>query len=130
MNADMNRDVQNIVDRKIAEIFKKYSTNYEAIDDQEDNLIKTDIKLMNKKIDILTELVTKLAASNSTGIRGDQQQPTTTPPSTKPKKKKEDKTFIPELENPDIIISNNDNKNKTIYSNDMSDILTTLNKLK
>lgn len=130
MNADMNRDMQNIVDRKIAEIFKKYSTDYEAIDDKEDNIIKTDIQNLNKKIDVLTDLVIKLVAGNAyTGIGGDQQQASTTSV-RKPKQKKEEKVFIPELENSDMTISNGENKTKTIYSNDMSDILTTLNKLK
>lgn len=128
MNADMNRDMQNIVDRKIAEIFKKYSTDYEAIDDKEDNIIKTDIQNLNKKIDVLTDLVIKLVAGN-TGIGGDQQQASTTSV-RKPKQKKEEKIFIPELENSDMTISNGENKTKTIHSNDMSDILTTLNKLK
>lgn len=128
MNADMNKDMQNIVDRKIAEIFKNYSANFETQDDKEDSIIKNDIKIMNKKIDTLTELLSKLIATNSVGISGDQQQPSTT--TTKPKTKKEDKIFIPELEKTDMTISNNDSKTKTIYSNDMSDILTTLNKLK
>ena len=131
MNADTNKDMVNIVDRKIAEIFKNYSTNFEILDDKEDSLIKNDIKLMNNKIDTLTDLVSKLIATNSTGIRGDQQQPTTTTTTpTKPKTKKEDRVFIPELEKTDITISNSENKNKTVYSNDMSNILTTLNKLK
>ena len=129
MNADFNKDMQNIVDKKIAEIFKSYSASFEIQDDKEDSVMKNDIKIMNKKIDTITELLSKLIATNSVGIAGDQQQPSTTN-TTKPKTKKEDKIFVPELEKTDMTISNNDSKNKTIYSNDMSDILTTLNKLK
>ena len=130
MNADTHADMVRIVDRKIAEIFKQYSTDYEAVDDKEDNIIKSDIKNLNKKIDVLTDLVTKLVAGNVyTGVGGDQQQATATSV-RKPKQKKEEKVFIPELENSDMTISNGENKTKTIYSNDMSDILTTLNKLK
>ena len=73
MNADTHADMVRIVDRKIAEIFKQYSTDYEAVDDKEDNIIKSDIKNLNKKIDVLTDLVTKLVAGNVyTGVGGDQ----------------------------------------------------------
>jgi hypothetical protein len=128
MNADFNKDMNNIVDRKIAEIFKSYSANFEIQDDQEDSLIKNDIKIMNNKIDTLTDLVSKLIATNSTGIRGDQQQPSTTSPK-KPKTKKEEAVFIPKLETNDITI-NSKTTNKTLYDNNMIDSLSALNKLK
>lgn len=133
MNANFNTDVKNIVDEKIAEIFKNYLAGYQEEESKEEQNILKELKAMNKKIDNLTKVIDEiktkpLPATNSSPIEDAQSRANTI---NKSKAKKEE-VFIPQLDDSEVTINYRDknkiNENQTDLSN--SNFMNSLDALK
>ena len=133
MNANFNTDVKNIVDEKIAEIFRNYLSGYQEEESREEQRIISELKTINKKIDKLTKLIEDIrshpTATNENPIQDAQGRSNTRISARK------DAVFVPSLEESDITINYREkekmNDNQTDLSNtNFMNSLDALKKLK
>lgn len=122
MNADFNADINRIVDRKIAELFKNYSTQFEAVEDKQDTEVLNKINNIEEKLNLILNSISSGTISN---INMESEDAT----KTRKRRIKKDEVFIPVIEKTESIISKKEDKSKTIESDDMLNTLSMLNNL-
>lgn len=122
MNADFNADINRIVDRKIAELFKNYSTQFEAVEDKQDTDVLNKINNIEEKLNLILNSISSGTISN---INMESEDAT----KTRKRRIKKDEVFIPVIEKTESIISKKEDKSKTIESDDMLNTLSMLNNL-
>jgi hypothetical protein len=122
MNADFNSDINRIVDRKIADLFKNYSTQFEAVEDKQDTEVLNKINTIEEKLNLILNAISSGNISNINTESEDTSK-------TRKRRIKKDEVFIPVIEKTESIISTKEDKSKTIESGDMFNTLSALNNL-
>ena len=121
-NADTHADMVRIVDKKIAELFQNYSTQFEASEDKQDTEVLNKINSIEEKLNLILKSISTGTISNINVESEDTSK-------TRKRRTKKDEVFIPVIEKTDSIISKKEDKSKTIENDDMLNTLSMLNKL-